>query len=180
MPDFTARGSFGRTSVAINNYGDTMLGETLRCTTSTASTNVYTTANTAIYCPFILPWSFLAQNILVRVTTQSGNIDVGIYNEKGTRLVSSGSTTVAAAGTQVFNITDTWLTAGTYFMAVNVDNTTAAFHSMVNTVLVDSIGRANGLQIQAVGAVTLPNPATFAAYTALSVPMMSVIGNATT
>jgi hypothetical protein len=174
MPDFSARGSFGRMPYSISNYGDTGLGDYMRGSTTSAGTaTLWTTANTAVYCPFVLTWPYLAQKIGFQVTTQSGNCDVGIYDEKGTRLISAGSTAVAAAGLQVVNITDTWLLPGTYFMAINVDNTTAAFLA-VSTIAAAS--RTAGIQQQAVGAVTLPNPATFATYTARSTPLMIISG----
>ena len=58
-------------------------------------------------------------------STASGNIDVGIYDLGGAKLVSIGST--AQAGTsayQVFDITDTTLYPGQYYMAVAMDGTT--------------------------------------------------------
>jgi len=58
-------------------------------------------------------------------------------------------------------------------MAINVDNTTAAFLA-VSTIAAAS--RTAGIQQQAVGAVTLPNPATFATYTARSTPLMIISG----
>lgn len=179
MPDFPARGELGRTSVAIQNYGDTMIGEYLRGTSTAPTAITNSAANTAIYFPFTLTRSFLAQTMGVQVTTQSGNMDVGIYDEKGTRLVSMGSTAVAAAGLQVFNIADTWLTPGTYFMAINVDNTTAAFMAIASGSIPAGVARTCGLQKQSVGAVALPSSATFTAYTALNTPIMIINGNAT-
>lgn len=179
MPDFTARGAFGKTTVAISNFGDTTIGDYYRGTTSTPSAgNAYDTANTATYSPFIVTWPFLAQKMAVQVVTQSGSMDVGIYSEKGTRLVSMGSTAVAAAGLQTFDITDTWLNPGTYFMAINCDNTTASFQSM-GGLIAAQIGRVNGIQQQAVGAVALPSTATFATFTLRALPIILVAGNAT-
>ncbi len=120
---------------------------------------VWPVANTAIYVPVSIPSIVTAYQISIQVATQSGNCDVGIYDEIGNRLVSSGSTLVGAAGIQLFNITDTVLVPGVYYLAMNCDNTTASFFRN---------GRAPqqtvpyGLKQQAVGAVTLPNPATFA------------------
>lgn len=96
----------------------------------------------------------------VVVAVQSGNLDVGIYSEKGSLLVSAGSTAVGAAGFQSFDVTDTPLNPGIYFLAMCVDNTTASFNRS-NAVIAANM-QACGVQQQAVGAVTLPSTATFA------------------
>lgn len=179
MPDFPYMGAVTRVAPAISNFGsDTMIANYIGISAGTPAANTWTTANTAVYCPFTISWPFLAQKMGVRVTTQSGNLDLGIYDEKGSLLVSLGSTVVAAAGLQVANITDTWLMPGTYYMAMNVDNTTAAFWAYPSATVSAAVSRPSGFQIQAVGAVALPSPATFATYTASNVPTITVTGAA--
>ena len=133
---------------------------------------VWPVANRALYIPFIVETTVTAFQMAFEVTTQSGNCDVGLYSEQGARLVSAGSTAVGAAGKQVINITDTVLTPALYFMAMNVDNTTAAF-TRVNalTILQQTV---SGMQQQAVGAVTLPDPATFANPLTAYIPGLAV------
>jgi hypothetical protein len=95
--------------------------------------------------------------------TASGNVDVGIYDFAGNRLVSSGST--AQSGTsvgQVFDITDTVLTPGNYFLAMAVDNITATFFRVSPST--EQL-RCNGVYQQA-SAFPLPSTATFATPTA--------------
>lgn len=135
------------------------------------SSAVWPAANRAIYCPFQVGVTCTAYQMVVIVAIQSGNIDVGIYDELGNRLVSMGSQTVGAAGAQVFNIADTVLTPGTYFTGVCVDNTTASFARSSEEI---NILRVCGIQQQAVGAVTLPNPATFANPASAYMPAISV------
>jgi hypothetical protein len=56
--------------------------------------------------------------LVLNGATASGNMDVGIYDYAGTRLVSSGST--AQSGTsafQDFDITDTLLGPGIFYLA---------------------------------------------------------------
>ncbi len=124
-----------------------------------STSGVWPVANTAIYVPVTIPSIVTAYQMSIQVTTQNGNCDVGIYDEIGNRLVSAGSTTVGAAGIQLFNITDTVLVPGVYYLAMNCDNTTASFFRS---------GQAPqqtvpyGLKQQAVGAVALPATATFA------------------
>lgn len=115
--------------------------------------------NRAHYIPFMVTQIVTAYQMSVIVATQSGNLDVGIYTEQGVRLVSAGSTAVAAAGVQTVNINDTVLLPGVYFMAMNCDNTTAAFNRV--TAPDNVTQRACGIQVQDVGAIALPDPATF-------------------
>lgn len=127
--------------------------------TSQPSANAWPAANRALYYPFAVEAPVTAYQMAFQVTTQSGNCDVGLYTEQGVRLVSAGSTAVGAAGFQSIDITDTALLPGNYYMAMCVDNTTAAFTSLTTAALWLQVV---GVQQQAVGAVTLPDPATFA------------------
>lgn len=178
MPDFPYQGAAMRVPPAINTLAaDTPAGHmVILGGAGGLTTAAWSTANTAIYMPFTISFPYLAQKMATIIGVQSGNIDVGIYDEKGNLLVSMGSTAVAAAGLQVFNITDTWLMPGTYFMAMNVDNTTATVQAAGSTPFPVAVGRTCGIQIQAVGAVTLPNPATFATYSARNVPAIMLSG----
>lgn len=120
---------------------------------------VWPAANRALYMPFAVEETVTAYQMATEVSVQSGNCDVGIYDENANRLVSTGSTAVGAAGIQVFNITDTVLTPGTYFMAMSCDNVTASFLRFVPTALWT---QTLGLQQEALGSVTLPATAAFA------------------
>lgn len=129
-------------------------------------------ANRALYCPVEVSTACTAYQMAIQIAVQSGNLDIGIYDELGNRLVHSASTAVAAAGVQVVNITDTVLNPGVYFLALNVDNTTASvFRNGTTTALTLN---SWGLQQQAVGAVTLPDPATFANPASAYVPAIYV------
>jgi hypothetical protein len=71
--------------------------------------------------------------VLFYVTTSSGNVDVGIYDDDGTgggpgtRLVSSGSVPCPAPGAAAVTITTTLLAPGRYWAALVPDNGTADF-----------------------------------------------------
>ncbi len=181
MPDWTTT-YVAPNRIAISTYDPSQLpGYMVQTTTSgnLATATAWTTANTAIYMPIYVEIPFLAQKIAVAVgtTDAAGHIDVGIYGEKGARLVSTGSTATGASSTlQVLDITDTWLMPGTYFVAMNSDSTTNTFAGLASTVMTVPIARSCGIQIQAVGAITLPNPATFATYTARFCPNVLVAG----
>src|SRR5262245_52265293 len=64
------------------------------------ATNTWPSANLAIYIPVLVQSTMTAYQIVFVVGTQSGNCDVGIYDELGNRIVSKGSTAVAASGFQ--------------------------------------------------------------------------------
>jgi hypothetical protein len=177
MPDWPAL-AVGGSLVSVSTLGpEGLLGYGMLIRHVNAAANIWTTANTAVYMPFTIQSPMLAQKMAVDVSVQSGNLDLGIYSEKGARLVSMGSTAVAVAGLQVADIADTWLPAGTYFAAMNCDNITASFFGLSTLV---TLARSGGLLQQAVGAVALPSPATFAAWsTTRAAPAILVSGVAT-
>lgn len=77
-------------------------------------------ANLALYVPF---WIWTPTTVKIGWTrngaTATGNIDIGIYTRDGVRIVSMGSTAQSGTSTlQTFNITDTLLMPGPYFMAL--------------------------------------------------------------
>lgn len=134
------------------------------------------TANRAVYCPFRLNEPLLIQKVAIfNGSSATGNIDVGVYSENGTKIWSSGST--AQSGTnamQVFTPTAFRLPPGRYYMA-------AAFSSLSGTItgrqFVLEIARICGFAIEA-SAFPLPATATFAvAPTTLRVPLIVLSGN---
>lgn len=110
------------TSVNISTYGPLSAGTFM----SAASSATYPAANRAIAIPFRTPDPFIVKQLYAcNGATVSGNIDVGVYDLAGTRIISAGST--AQAGTsvlQVFDVTDTLIGAGAYYIVVAMDNTT--------------------------------------------------------
>ena len=130
-------------------------------------------ANLAIYIPVEIYEPVTVVKMAVNNgSVVSGNIDVGIYDALGNKLASAGST--AQTGTsaiQIFDITDTLLLPGLYYMAVALDNTTgtlAGFQSGTAQVL-----EGAGLFQQA-SAFALPSPATYAAMAQTVVPLVSM------
>lgn len=155
MPDFPA--TFGNPNkTIIQSHGPAgLIGDML---SSGSSAQVWQTTNRAIFMPIFLEYPVLAQAMAVRVSVQSGNLDVGIYTLAGAKIVTSGTTAVAAAGLQILDIADTWLAAGTYFLALSVNNTTASFFGSAQT---DEVAVVCGVQ-QMNSAFVLPATATFA------------------
>jgi len=124
---------------------------------STAGT--WGAANTAHFYPIIVQRQVTVYQMAVEVTTQSGNCDIGIYDENFVRLVSMGSTAVAAAGVQVFNIADTTIGPGIYYFAFVASSTTPAFRrSAVSAPVLRTLGA-----FAQASALPLPSTATPAA-----------------
>jgi len=158
MPDFPGSGSLAP-KIAISSWGHmTHNWDWADFNNSVAAATAWPTNNKALFCAFYVEYAVLAQKMACQVTTQSGNLDMGIYDQKGNLLVSKGSTAVGAAGLQVLDITDTLLLPGTYFMAMACSTTAAAFsRASINT----TMAPLEGLQ-EMTTAMPLPSTATFA------------------
>lgn len=135
----------------------------------------WTTANTARYVPMSLPWPYPVKRVFWTngSTVTTTNNDFGIYTMDGVRLFSTGSTAQSGTNTNQFvDVTDFWLPAGDYYFALNIDN------NAVNRCYGNALSTENqalaGIKQQAVGAVTLPDPATFAAPSAVGVSVFGV------
>lgn len=146
---------------------------------------VWPAANRAIYTSIWIEQPCVARRMCFNITVTSGNFDVGIYDAKGNRIVSKGSTAMGTVNTtQIVDLTASVtgtaspvLMPGNYFLAMNVDNTTAAVKSTgINAA---ELCRICGIQQQAVGAVTLPATATFANPASAFMPVLA-LGTAAT
>ena len=88
------------------------------------------TANMALAFPFVISKTTTVKELWCsNGATASGNVDIGIYDETFAKIISTGS--VAQSGTdtcQQFDITDTVLVPGTYYLALSCDNGTATFY----------------------------------------------------
>jgi hypothetical protein len=140
--------------------------------------NTWPTANRAIFLPFEIyqPYTVVKMSI-TNGATASGNFDIGIYDYKGNRRVSSGSTAQTGTATpQTVDITDTLLLPGLYYMALVFDNTTGTVANWAAGSGSDGQTLANdglGLFMQDT-AFPLPDPATFAAFASTIIPLMSM------
>lgn len=131
-------------------------------------------ANLALFSPVYVWATQTLTQLVAQWNTTSGNVDIGIYDSNLTKIVSSGST--AASGlVQQFNVADTVLTRGTYYVALAADNTTLQVRR--GTQSVAAFGRMLGMFEQA-SAFPLPATATPAAYTRLVLPICGYITRA--
>jgi hypothetical protein len=133
---------------------------------STTSSRTWGVANSAVYIPFINPATAVIKKLFHgNAAVVSGNIDVGIYDEDGNRLVSAGSTAQAGTSTiQAFDVTDITIPPGRYYIAVAFDNTTGTSQSW----LMQTTMPGWGLAYQT-AAFPLPATATFAALAASAI-----------
>lgn len=160
-----------------STYGPSSLVHEHCAINNTAASLAWPAANRAIYVPFLIETAVTATLIGWKngatVNNGANDMDVGIYSESGTRLVSQGGTiTQTPINTaQTADITDTTLPPGVYYLAMCVSNTTSTFFRSQPSALALQMC---GVQQQAVGAVALPAPATFANPASAYVPLMSV------
>lgn len=141
--------------------------------------NAWPTANTVIFVPFTIPEAMTVTKMFCGIANAAGNIDLGIYNENQTLVISIGTTIASGSNTlQVLDITDTTLARGRYYMAMVAD-TVVTLTIISSVLLAAGICQSMGLLQQA--SVTLPlstnaNPAVFAKYTQAYVPYFGVQG----
>jgi hypothetical protein len=129
---------------------------------------------TAYLVPFVPPEDMTIKKMALLISVSDGNCDIGLYDAAFDRLASAGSTAVASAGMQSFDIADTALTAGSvYYAAFATDSTTMRVLFVADSVI---LGAASGTVIQASG---FPLPASVTAATAVSVSKWPVIGMST-
>ena len=126
--------------------------------------------DTALFIPFRISSPFLIASIFWRNATTSGNVDAGVYDAAGTKLLSTGS--IAGSGAmQVVDVTDTLIGPGLFYIAFASSTTGASFRSVANFT-------ANELKVlgcaQQATALPLPATATFATITAVAVPEVGI------
>jgi hypothetical protein len=133
-------------------------------------------AATAYMYPFRLSEPVVVTKLYWLNGTASGNLDVGIYDHAGRRLVSIGSTAQSGTGAiQIVDVTDTEIGPGLFYMAL-VKETTGGSVSVFN--LAVSIQRAMGC-VQASSAFPLPDTVTFEALANPHTPASGAVLNRT-
>jgi hypothetical protein len=123
-------------------------------------TAAWPATNLAIYVPVRVKTSCIAYKLWFgSEATGTGNIDIGIYNAAGTRLVNSGSVAHGTASTmKVIDITDTRLKPGLYYIALQGSNATDTYFRSAPAA--PNLAAA-GIRSEAVGSFGLPATATW-------------------
>lgn len=160
------------TPSVISSFSFSSSGRFLAQSANTGQTAVaWPLANLALFVPFRVSQTIIAVKMFwFNGTAGTDSVDVGIYGQDGTRLVSSGSTlTSGASSKQEVDITDTTLTPGLYYMAMAMNGTT-------NTIVRFSAGLTGPLSgwglYELTSAFALPATATFATTTRQDIPLV--------
>lgn len=119
----------------------------------TANVGVANTA-WAIATPVMQPVTISA--VRLKVTTSSGNIDVGVYDRNGRRISSAGSIPCPPVGKTSVTLGNVAVltTSGTYYLVLAADNITAAFSTTGADMLLGTNSFASSFPLPA--ALTLP------------------------
>lgn len=135
----------------ISSGGSTALGPALVASNllpAQAAAAVWTTANTAWYCPFNLPQiATITQFFTWNGTVGTDRVDLGIFSADGTSLITTGSTVLSGNTTiQLYNTTDITLNVGDYFLAMAMNGTTDTMFrvAMINSTAANTIGCRTG------------------------------------
>ena len=138
-------------------------------------TAVWPAANRAIYVPIAVyePALITAFWWVNGATAGNGNADLGLFDENGVKLISTGATlTVGANSRQSVNVTDTLIGPGTFYLGLSLASASdAIFRVAYSTAEVE---RAFGMAQQA-SAHPLPAVATFASIASAYVPMCGAL-----
>lgn len=84
----------------------------------------WASANRMILTPFYNNGRMTISKARLYVLTSSGNVSVAVYNNAGTRLVTSGAISCPTAGIQDVSLSSTTLTTGRHFIGLSCDVTT--------------------------------------------------------
>ena len=132
-------------------------------------------ANRAFYIPFMLAMPIVVTRLWwENGGTVSGNVDVGIYDSVGTRIVSTGAT--AGSGTiaiQSVDITDTLIGPGRFFLAISCSSATATLMATTDAPSLEAL-RSRGAFNQET-AHPLPATATFATVISSFIPVVGLL-----
>lgn len=145
--------------------------------TAISGAAAWSSANLAVYVPFRLTGPNVATKLFIgNGNPVAGNVDIGIYDHAGRKIVSTGS--VARSGVndhQVIDIADTMLDAGLFYLAVAMDTTTNSNYRRY-TVTAAYHTKMMGVAQQA-SAFPLPATATFATATVTDIAVAGVLFN---
>lgn len=174
-------GEFLEPCVTIHPWSLESVGGILQSSNGTplnsVASAIYPVANKALFFPFFLGKTITAVTFLwFNGSAVSGNIDVGIYTEDGTRLYALGST--VQAGTNVVQsipLTGSGLTfgPGLFYLAIVMDNITGRlFRGQSNATLTQVMSELGAAEMD--GAFALPAMATLVSLTVDYIPVFGL------
>lgn len=170
-------------NIVIQTFSLEALGDSLNLLGGSANSNsayggttaAWPAANRALFIPFTLSQPIaVAAMFTYNGGTASGNLDLGIYSEDGTRILSTGSTAMSGTSTlQVISVTSTVIGPGRMYLAMAVDNTTAIFRA-ANTGYITAIAFKVAGMAQMASAFALPATATLATLSTSYAPIFGL------
>lgn len=172
MPKFPASPIL-RNEIMINTISVDSIGVPLNASSpSISASTAWPLANQAMYVPVEITYPIVIDRMAVNNgSAVAGNIDVGIYTPDGKRLASwGGSLQSGTSSIQIFNIGDTPLNPGLYYMGVAMSNITGTLAGW-GVVAIDI--RPLGV-FQQNAAYPLPATATFVAISGTFTPLISM------
>lgn len=131
---------------------------------------VYPAANRILYMPFGLAMPVTILKLwCYNGAAVSGNLNMGIYDVTGKLIVEIGSTVHSGVNVlQVFDIADTKIGPGDFYLAIICDNVTSAFFRIAPAQA--GFCQAMGMLQEAGSGAVLPATATFASVASAFVP----------
>jgi hypothetical protein len=120
--------------------------------------------NRILYIPLRVKGRVVARKLWYASSSTAGaaNVDLGLYNRAGTRLVHSGSTAhVVSNDEHVLGISDTLLAPDLYYLGMWCDSALGNFTRLGTSGIADPILAALGVRSEAGGAGALPATATW-------------------
>lgn len=140
-----------------------------------ATSGAWLAANLALYYPFRLDDFVTVYQFLWYVgTTNTGNVDVGIYDSQLNLIVSAGSTAIGTASVvQELNITDTVLPPGGYLLGAAASATTC---NVFRVAAADELLFPTMPVYEQASAFALPNPAAPALLSSNTQPPRILVG----
>ncbi len=166
MSDFPSAADYSHSIISI--FTEDCIGLELLTAGSGFSTAAWPSANAAILIPFTVAIPTIITQIFWLVgTSGTDNIDVGIYDSQGNKIISTGSTALSGtSANQIVDITDTTLQKGLYYIAVVMNGTTNTLSAMTP---VAGLCRTMGIYSVATS-FPLPSTITFAGTTLAYIP----------
>lgn len=130
----------------------------------TLASTAWGTNNRAIYAPVALPARFtVARFFAGNGADLTGNVDLGLYSEAGSLLLSTGATARAGSNVvQYVDATDTSFPAGRYYLACVLSSSAGTIRT---TTLTTDTGKMCGMLQETLGGATLAatmTPVTYA------------------
>jgi hypothetical protein len=131
-------------------------------------------ANVVMYVPFVTNSPLTVTRLWWWVSAAAGNIDLGIFDDAGLKLVSTGTTLVAGSSViQSVDVTDTVIPKGSYYFGLVASTVTTLTISRFDPAA--GIAQGLGCLEQTLGGLPLPSNATFAKYTRAYVPTCGLV-----